>query len=447
MAGDARELVAIPAASPGRRASRSPTVGTLRATPTVFTIANYRRFVGGQLLSLIGSWTETIAQGLLILSLTHSGLTLGLVTATRYLPVLFATPYAGLIVDRQNKRRLMMLTSTLLAGVSVIVGISVLARTIAIWQVFVAAALFGIVTAVDNPARMALIPELVGTDMTRRAVTTNSIFANVGRAVGPAVAAVTIHAFGLGWCFLFNALSFGMVLIALARLDMRTLHPSTAVRRGDGQLREGLKVARGNRDIAGPLAMMVFVGTLTYEFEVSLPIFAEQTIHGGLDGYSWLTSAFGAGTIVAGLVLMRWPQTGLPRLVVASAGYGVAMTVMAFSPTLQAAIAAAVLVGACSIAFLTTGNGTIQLAAAPEIRGRVTGLWTTAFVGSTPIGAVIIGSVAHSLGGRAALGIGAAGCLAAVLIGLLILRHVRPVQFAPHAQITGDHERLSITRH
>jgi MFS family permease len=96
---------------------------------------------------------------------------------------------------------------------------------------------------------------------------------------------------------------------------------------------------------------------------------------------------------------------------------------------------------------LTTGNGTIQLAAAPEIRGRVTGLWTTAFVGSTPIGAVIIGSVAHSLGGRAALGIGAAGCLAAVLIGLLILRHVRPVQFAPHAQITGDHERLSITRH
>jgi len=416
------------------------------AALTVFTIPNYRRFVGGQSLSLIGSWTETVAQGLLILNLTHSGLTLGLVTATRYLPVLLGTPYAGLIVDRHNKRRMMMLTSMLLAGVSVIVGISVLARTIAIWQVFVAAAVFGMVTAVDNPARMALIPELVGADLIRRAVTINSVFANVGRAVGPAVAAVLIHAFGLGWCFLFNALSFGMVLIALTRLDTRALRAGTAVRRRGGQLREGLKVARGNRDIAGPLAMIVFVGTLTYEFEVSLPIFAEQTIHGGMDGYSWLTSAFGAGAIAAGLVLMRWPQTGLPRLVVACAGYAVAMTLIAFSPTLQPAIAAAVLVGVCSIAFLTTGNGTIQLAAPPDMRGRVTGLWTTAFVGSTPIGAVIIGSVAHSLGGRAALGIGAAGCLAAVLVGLLILRHTGPVQCAPRPQIANHHVAAAVTQ-
>ena len=397
-----------------------PTPGTSwRDTFSVFSVPNYRLFTAGQSVSLVGSWTETVAQALLILNLTHSALTLGLVTATRYAPVLLGAPYAGLIVDRHDKRRLMVLTSTLLAAVSLAVGASVLAHTIAGWQIFVAAAVFGAVTAVDNPARMALVPELVGRGKLRRAVTTNSIFANVGRALGPAVAAALVRALGLGWCLVFNAASFGLVLVALLGLNRRALHPVPPVQRVRGQLRAGLRAACGNRDIAGPLAMMVLIGTLTYEFEVSLPIFAQQSMHGGVDGYGWLTSAFGAGAIGAGLILMRWPQTGLARLIGAAAGYAVAMTLLAVSPTIAVAVGVAVLVGACSIGFLTTGNGTIQLAAEPDMRGRITALWTTAFVGSTPIGAVIIGAVAHWLGGRAALGIGAAACLVAVLVGLI----------------------------
>ena len=132
--------------------------------------------------------------------------------------------------------------------------------------------------------------------------------------------------------------------------------------------------------------MMAFVGTLTYEFETSLPVFAEQALRAGVYGYSWLTTAFGVGAVIAGLVLVKWPQTGLARLVWVAAGYAAAMALLAFSPTLHAAVAAAWLVGAASIAFLTTGNSTIQLAAPPQMRGRVTGLWTTAFIGSTPIG-------------------------------------------------------------
>jgi MFS family permease len=394
------------------------------ATPSVravFAVPNYRRFVSGQSISLVGSWAETIALALLVLDLTHSSLTLGLVMATRYLPVLVGTPYAGLIVDCCDKRRVLMLTNATLGLTSLAIGSAVLTHSIELWQIYTGAAIFGVMTCLDNPARMAFVPELVGSELIRPAVTTNSIMANVGRTLGPAVAAAVVHYYGLGWCFVFNTASFAFVIVALLALNTAALQPAGVVERSSGQLRDGLAVARGNREIAGPLLMMAFVGTLTYEFETSLPIFAEQTLHAGGTGYSWLTTAFGAGAVIAGLVLTRRPLTGLARLVSVAAAYGAAMALLTISPTLTAGVAAAILVGAASIAFLTTGNSTIQLAAPPRMRGRVTGLWTTAFIGSTPIGAVLIGAVAHWGGGRAGLAAGVAGCVAAVVVGLLLL--------------------------
>ncbi len=401
----------------------SPSSVTEPGALAVFKVVNYRRFVAGQSLSLIGSWTQTIAEGLLVWQVTHSSITLGLVAATRYVPVLIGTPYAGLIVDRHDRRHMLMLTSTVLGVTSLAMGAAVLTHVIAIWMAFLSAAVSGVMTCLDNPARMAFIPELVGTPLLRRAITTNSIMANVGRALGPAVAAALVHFYGLGWCFVFNAASFGLVIVALLQLNTMMLNPAGVVGSSTGQLREGLRIARADRNIAGPLVMMAFVGTLTYEFETSLPIFAEQTLRASDDGYSWLTTAFGLGAVVAGLILVKWPQTGLARMVWVAAGYAAAMTLLALSPTLSAGVAAAWLVGAASIAFLTTGNGTIQLAAPPQMRGRVTGLWTTAFVGSTPIGAVVVGVVAHFYGGRGGLAAGVVGCIAAVIAGALIFRH------------------------
>jgi MFS family permease len=398
---------------------RPPSIGAL----AVFGVANYRRFAAGQSFSLIGSWTQTIAEGLLVWHVTHSSIILGLVAATRYTPVLIGTPYAGLIVDRHDRRRVLMLTSTVLGVTSLAMGAAVLTHVFVIWMAFLSAAVSGVMTCLDNPARMTFIPELVGTPLLRRAITTNSIMANVGRAVGPAVAAALVHFYGLGWCFVFNAASFALVVVALVRLDTSALKPAAVVGHTTGQLREGLRFARTNRDIAGPLMMMAFVGTLTYEFETSLPIFAQQTLRAGVNGYSWLTTSFGVGAVTAGLVLVKWPPTGLARLVWVAAGYAGAMTLLAFSPTLPAAVAAAFLVGAASIAFLTAGNSTIQLVAPPQMRGRVTGLWTTAFIGSTPIGAVVVGVIAHFYGGRGALAAGLVGCVVAVMAGALVLSH------------------------
>lgn len=205
-----------------------------------FAVPNYRRFVIGQSISLVGSWTETVAQALLVLQLTGSGVWLGLATAARYLPVLLLTPYAGLIVDRADKRRVLLFTQASLAGLSLVLGTVVLLHAIELWMVFAVALGFGVLTAVDNPARMAFIPEMVGPGLIRNAVTLHSTLVNVGRAVGPVVAATLVASVGIGWCFIANGVSFATVLAALLTVDVSRLIPSVRVAHRGRQLRDGL---------------------------------------------------------------------------------------------------------------------------------------------------------------------------------------------------------------
>ena len=401
-----------------------------------FGVPNFRTFVSGQAVSLIGSWTETVAQALLVLQLTHSGLVLGLATAARYLPVLLLTPYAGLIVDRRNKRRVLLATQSSLALLSVVTGTLVITGTISIAAVFVIALCFGTITALDNPARQAFIPELVEPGLIRNAVTLNSTFVNVGRAVGPIVAAVLVASVGIGWCFYINAASFGAVLIALLTLRVSALLPAKLVVHAKGQLREGLRYARSNPQLIGPIAMMAIIGTFTYEFEVSLPLLAEGAFRDA-STYSWLIGAFGTGSVIGGLLGLRFPARSRSRLIWAAVVYAVAMAATAIAPAVWIAALLLLVVGLASITFLTTGNSTIQIVAAPEYRGRVTALWSTAFLGTTPIGAAIIGAIG-AVDSRWAIGVGALACAGAVFVGWWVIIHGRnrTVQGAesPHVQ-------------
>jgi MFS family permease len=281
----------------------------------------------------------------------------------------------------------------------------------------VLAVVFGIISAVDNPARQAFVQEVVGHDLVGNAVTLNSTSVNVARVIGPTIAAVLVSTVGIGWCFVVNAVSFGFVIVSLLRLDTRRLHPVPPVRRGRGQLRAGLRYAAGVPAIIRPLLMMALVGTFTFEFEVSLPLLAETTFHGNGTTYSALIGALGAGAVAGGLYAARSARTGVPRLIKAALGYALAVGLVAVAPTLATAIAACVLVGVASVIFLTTGNATIQLASDPEYRGRVTALWSMALVGTTPIGSPIIGALSDIASPRYALGLGAVACLAAVIIG------------------------------
>jgi MFS family permease len=385
-------------------------------------VPNFRRYVSGQSLSLIGTWVETVAQALLVLRLTHSGIALGLTTAARYAPILAFSPYSGLLVDRYSKRRVLLVTQTGLGLVSGVLGTAVLTGDIRLYQVVVLAVLFGLFSAVDNPARQAFTQEVVGHDLVRNAVTLNSTSVNVARVIGPAIAAVLVSTIGIGWCFVVNAASFGFVIVSLLSLDTRRLHPVPPVPRGRGQLRAGLRYAAGVPAIIRPLLMMALVGTFTFEFEVSLPLLAENTFHGTSTTYSWLLGAMGAGAVGGGLAVAffdgaRSARTGVARLIKAALGYAIAVGLVAVAPTLATAIAACVLAGLASVIFLTTGNATIQLASDPGYRGRVTALWSMALVGSTPIGSPVIGALSDLAGPRYALGLGAAACLGAVVIG------------------------------
>jgi MFS family permease len=398
-------------------------------TFAALSVPNFRRYVAGQSLSLIGTWVETVAQGLLVLQLTHSGTILGLTTAARYGPILVLSPYAGLLVDRYPKRRVLLGTQAGLGLVSAILGASVLTGAIRLWQVFVLGLLFGTLSAIDNPARQAFVQEMVGHDLVRNAVTLNSTSVNLARVIGPTIAAVLVSTIGIGWCFVVNAISFCFVIASLLSLDTRRLHPAAAVPHRRGQLREGLRYAARVPAIARPLLMMAVIGTFTFEFEVSLPLLATKTFHGSGTTYSWLLGAFGAGAVAGGLYAARSAGTGVARLTWAALGYAIAMGLLALAPTLPAAIAACVLVGVATIMFLTTGNSTIQLASEPDHRGRVAALWSMALVGTTPIGSPIIGAISDAAGPRSAVALGAIACLAAVVIGRWPARR-RPIPAA-----------------
>ncbi|MGI5126363.1 MFS transporter [Pseudonocardia sp. CA-107938] len=383
---------------------------------------NYRRYISGQAISLAGTWMQTIAQSWLVLELTGSPTAVGAVVATQTLPMLLAGPYAGVVADRVDKRRLMIVLQSMMGVLALVLGLLVVTGLVQVWQVFVLALLLGVNNCFENPVRQTFVLEMVGPGHLRNAVSLNSVLANAARAVGPAVAGIVIAAGGIGLCFLINAATFVAVVVSLARLDTSALSPTVPTPRAPGQLREGLRYVAREPLIAVPLAMMALVGCLAYEFQVVLPVVAQSTFGGDARAYGFLTAAMGAGAVVGGLLVAARGRTGLKSLVVASLCFATALTVVALAPTLTVALAGMTLVGATSVAFLSLGNSTLQLAAEPTMRGRVMALWGVALLGSTPIGGPLLGAISQAWGGRIGLGVGAASCVLAAAMGVLAMR-------------------------
>jgi MFS family permease len=268
--------------------------------------------------------------------------------------------------------------------------------------------------------------ELVGAEHLRNAVSLNSTLVNVARVIGPAVAGVMIAVVGDGVCFLANSVSFVAVVGSLVGMDTTALRPSPPQKRARGQLREGLRYVRGTPSLGVPLLMMAAVGCLTYEFQVTLPYLASRGLHSGSSGYGFMTSAMGVGAVLGGLVVATRGRTGTRQLVLSALAFGMAIGLAALAPSLPFELVALALVGAASISFMSTGNATLQLGAAPGMRGRVMSLWFVAFQGSTPIGGPVVGAVMSVLGARAGLGLGAVTCFGAALAGALFLRRRGP---------------------
>jgi MFS family permease len=394
-------------------------------TFAALSVRNYRRYYAGQAISLTGTWMQMTAQAWLVLTLTHSSTALGVVIALQTLPVLLLTPYGGVIADRGDKRRIMIALQSAMAIQALVLGLLTVTGSVRVWEIGALALMLGVNNAFENPARQSFMLELVGAEHLRNAVSLNSVLVNVARTVGPAVAGILIATVGTGICFLANAASFVAVVASLITMDRRALEPSPPAPREPGQLREGLAYVRRTPELAVPLLMMAVVGCLTYEFQVSLPVMASRGLHVGATGFGFMTAAMGIGAVLGGLGLAARGRTGLFPLVAAAGGYGVAVGLAALAPTLGLELVALGLAGAASIAFMATGNSTLQLTAAPSMRGRVMSLWFVAFQGSTPIGGPLIGWVMGVLGARAGLGIGAITCLVVAAAGLAAWRRQR----------------------
>jgi MFS family permease len=393
-----------------------------RQTFASLSTPNYRRWFTGQAVSLTGTWMQTVAQSWLVYELTSSASLLGAVIAVQTLPTLVLGPYGGVVADRLDKRRLLVGLQTAMGVQALLLGLLTVTGLVALWQVFVLAGVLGLNKAFEAPARQAFVLEMVGADDLRNAVGLNSVLTNVARAFGPAVAGIVITAGGTGVCFLLNAASFVAVVTSLLRMDTDHITPSTPAPREPGQLRAGLAYVRRTPELAVPLVMMALVGCLAYEFQVVLPVVARESFGGSADTYGFLTAAMGVGAVVGGLAVAARGRTGVPALVRTAVAFGVAMAAAAVAPSLWVELVAMAVVGAVSVAFLSQGNSTLQLASAPDMRGRVMGLWSVAFLGSTPVGGPIAGWVSEQFGGRAGLALGAVACLVAAGIGALATR-------------------------
>jgi MFS family permease len=399
----------------------------LQAITRIFSslrITNYRLFFIGQVISLSGTWMQRVAQAWLVLELTESGTALGVVSALQFLPLLLLGPFGGVLTDRYDKRRVLLATQGIQAVLAGTLGLLVATDVVTVWMVYGLAVALGLVQVVDNPTRQTFIHEMVGPAEITNAVSLYAVVVNVARVIGPGFAGALIVTVGLAPCFFINALSYGGVLVALFLIDTARLLRAPAQTRRPGQLREGFRYIRDTPEVLVPLLMLATVGTLAYEFQVVLPLLAKYTFGGDAGTYATMSALMGIGAVVGGLATAaggRRPATSLAWTAIV---FGSLQLLTSMAPTLGISYAVMVLLGAASIRFLALGNATLQLAAAPAMRGRVMALWAVAFLGSTPVGGPIVGWIGEHIGPRFALGLGGVATLASGILAYRALTRI-----------------------
>lgn len=400
-------------------------VSVARQTFASLAVRNYRLYFFGMLISATGTWMQSVAQGWLVLRLTNSGTAVGLVTATQFVPMLLLGVWGGVLADRFDKRRTLVVTQSAQIAVTGALAIVTLANLVTIWMVFLAAFLLGCATVVDNPTRQAFVSELVGPDRVANAVALNSAMFNAARIVGPAFAGVLILLGGTGTCFAYNSISFVAVVIGLVLMRPSELWRGAPVARGKGQIRAGLRYVMATPELRSTLLVVAVIGTFTLNYTVLLPLFAKFTFHAGPGTLGVLTSAMGVGSLVGALTAAARSRPS-PRLLAAAAtALGVVVLATALAPTLAIAIPVLALVGAATITFLATANSLLQLASVPEMRGRVMALYGLVFLGSTPIGGPIVGAIAQVMNVRVGFLVGASAAFVGAFLGFTGMARAR----------------------
>jgi MFS family permease len=387
----------------------------LDRTFTSLRVPNYRRYFAGQVVSISGNWMQIVAEMWLIVQLTGSGAAVGITAGLQFLPVLLFGAWGGVLADRIDKRTLLTVTQFSMALPAVALWALTSGGHIEAWMVYALVLARGSVTALDNPARQSFVMEMVGADRVVNAVALNSVIVHMARIVGPAAAGLLIALLGVSACFAVNAATFLVMIAALRLMDPAELDRGELVPRARGQLRAAVAYVRATPSLRIPLVMMIVAGTVSFNFQVLLPLLASQTWHGTAATYAFLTGAMGVGSVIGALAAGARGRVTPHILVVAAGLFGVAELLVAIAPTLPLQALALVPLGAASVTFAAGVNSSLQLTAAPALRGRVMSLYSIVFLGSTPIGAPLVGWLAEVAGPRTALVAGAAAAMIAAL--------------------------------
>jgi MFS family permease len=373
---------------------------------------NYRLFVAGQLVSLIGTWTQSVAQSWLVYRLTGSAFWLGVASFCQQAPAFFFASLGGLVADRHRRRTILVVTQSSAMVLAFALAILTLSGHVRVAHVLVLAVLLGAVNAVDSPTRHAFVPEMVGRENLASAVALNTTMVMGASFVGPAIAGVAIKVLGEGWCFLVNGASFVAVIAGL--LAMRDLPPPTSGPARESlwaRLHEGFRFAATHEGVRALLMLLALTALAGLPFATLMPIFASSILHGDATTLGLLVGAPGLGAVLAGLGLASHHGTRSYRWIAGACGmFGVLLVLFSQARTLWVAIAILVPMGVASMIQLTGTNTLIQSMTPDALRGRVMAIWFMIFMGFAPVGSVIAGSVTTALGPRLVLAVGGAVC-------------------------------------
>jgi len=388
---------------------------------------NFRLFFVGQGISQVGNWLTLVAQTLLVLKLTDSGVALGALAAAQFGPVLLLGPWAGLVADRSDKRRLLLVVQAASMVQSFALAALAFSDRPPLGALYAAAVVGGLCMAFDNPARRSFVVEMVPPERINNAVSLNSALMTASRVIGPALAGLLVTTVGYGWAFAADGISYVAVLAGLWMMRTGELRPAPVAARARGQVRAGLRYVRSVPELFVPMVMMAVIGTLSYNFQTVFPLFVTRDLGGSDASFTVLFSVVSVGSLIGALVTARREDIDVRRVAHAALAYGAVMAVMAVVPGMAVAVPVGIALGLASITFLVASTAIVQIKAAADMRGRVLALQAMLFLGSTPVGGPIVGWVAEHVGARYSVALGAAAAFGAGLWGLAVLRRTAAV--------------------
>ena len=403
-----------------------------RASPSwrlalaAFRVPAFAWYWSAQLLSGIGTWSQSIALSWLVLDLTHSAVDLGTVTMLQFLPILAFALVGGVIADRLPRRGLLIATQAALTAEAVLLGLLVATHVVTLWQVSLIAVAVGTTNALNNPAQQAFVPELVGRDLVADAVALNSVQVNTARMLGGAVGGMVIATWGISGALFLNAASFAPIVAVLAAIRPAHVasHPPAGEATALSELRQGLAYTLSTASIRRVVVLFAVVGLLGFNWQVAVPLVARFVLHRQATGFGDLMGALGAGSLVAAVAVARSQRPSERRLVVGAVALGGALVVLGLSRSFPLSLVVLAGAGAAGVVASVTANTRLQLLTPGYLRGRVMGIYVLLMGGTTPIGSFVLGEMAGHFGtGVTLMGFGAATALVVGLISVLRWRN------------------------